>query len=266
MVELWATHGIDLRQDVVVKRFRSSRRGEPQREWRALRLLADHAPGLAPAPLEADLSADPPVVVMSRLAGTPLRGTVVDPEQVRAMARAVSTVHGAVPSRLLADLPWAATHPAVMVERMRASPAASTDPLVATALAAGRRWLARTRLGAATDELPPVFGHGDGNLANYLWDGAGVRVVDFEDSGRSDRATELAEMVEHVSSWVDSDFDAEAFLDHFDLDVGEAARLRECRRLGAFVWLVILLRDDPASPRNPLGTLQRQAHRLLDRL
>lgn len=58
-------------------------------------------------------------------------------------------------------------------------------------------WLGRTSEpdpGAFT----PVFGQGDGNLANFLWDGHRARLVDFEDSGRSDRAFELATFVEHV--------------------------------------------------------------------
>jgi hypothetical protein len=49
-----------------------------QREWRALELLSVHAPGLAPAPLAADLSASAPFVTMSRLPGRPLRGGSVD--------------------------------------------------------------------------------------------------------------------------------------------------------------------------------------------
>ncbi|HEY2691135.1 MAG TPA: phosphotransferase [Streptosporangiaceae bacterium] len=40
-----------------------------------------------------------------------------------------------------------------------------------------------------------MFGNADGNLANFLWDGARCRIVDFEDSGVSDPAYEAA----HVS-------------------------------------------------------------------
>jgi thiamine kinase-like enzyme len=36
-----------------------------------------------------------------------------------------------------------------------------------------------------------VVAHGDPNLANYLWDGTRVRIVDFEDAGRGDRTVEL---------------------------------------------------------------------------
>jgi thiamine kinase-like enzyme len=107
-----------------------------------------------------------------------------------------------------------------------------------------------------------VFGPGDGNLANYLWDGTRVQVVDFEDSGRSDRAFELAEITEHVSSWVGPPLDVPSFLAHFDLTSAEASRLRDCRRLLALVWLFLLSFDDPNNPRNPPGTADRQAERL----
>ncbi len=55
-----ATHFLEVRGDVVAKRFGSHARGEPWREWRALRMLARYAPGLAPAPVHAALDAGPP--------------------------------------------------------------------------------------------------------------------------------------------------------------------------------------------------------------
>lgn len=51
------THEIEFTGDVVAKRFRDTHRGEPEREWQALRLLHEHAPGLAPAPIRAELGA-----------------------------------------------------------------------------------------------------------------------------------------------------------------------------------------------------------------
>jgi hypothetical protein len=56
----------------VVKRFRSWSRGEPVREWTALALLAELAPGLAPVPVSADLSGDYPTIAMSWLPGAEL--------------------------------------------------------------------------------------------------------------------------------------------------------------------------------------------------
>jgi hypothetical protein len=167
-----------------------------------LTLLTEYAPGLAPTPIEADFSADPPRVVMSRLPGVPLREPVTA-VQVEAVVDAIRTVQEAVPSPVLADLPW---------------------------------------------------------------DGARISIVDFEYAGRSDRAFELAEAVEHVSVWVNDAFGAVSLLSRFGLTGAEALRLRECRRLLAIYWLMALLRDNPGSARNPPGTLECQAARLLDLL
>jgi hypothetical protein len=53
------------------------------------------------------------------------------------------------------------------------------------------------------------------------------------------------------------------FLTRFSLTKSKRARLSEFRRLAALFWLLMLLPDGPASKRNPPGTLQRQASRLL---
>jgi thiamine kinase-like enzyme len=108
-----------------------------------------------------------------------------------------------------------------------------------------------------------VFGQGDPNLANFLWDGDRVRIVDFEDSGLSDRAFELADAVEHLSTWIDSGLDGDKFLRAFDLSRAERSRLADCRRLAALFWLLRLQPGGNASLRNPPGTLRRQAERLL---
>ena len=78
-----STHAVEMADGLVVKRFCSWERGEHQREWQALKLLAEFAPGLAPAPVTADLDADPPAITMdpvicrvSRWPASPsLRGT-----------------------------------------------------------------------------------------------------------------------------------------------------------------------------------------------
>lgn len=89
---------IDLGLGLVVKRFRSSRRGEPAREWAALSLLARFAPGLAPAPVSADLDIDSPVITMSWLPGTELAAAPVTPSQARALAEAMERLWRSVPS------------------------------------------------------------------------------------------------------------------------------------------------------------------------
>jgi thiamine kinase-like enzyme len=111
--------------------------------------------------------------------------------------------------------------------------------------------------------VPAILGQADGNLANFLWDGGRVRVVGFEDSGRSDRAYELADIAEHVAAWVDTDFDAALFRAHFTLTGVETRQLRDSRRLFALLGLLVLALEDPGRRRNPPGTAARQAERLL---
>jgi Phosphotransferase enzyme family len=112
----------------------------------------------------------------------------------------------------------------------------------------------------------PVFAQGDPNLANHLWDGDSVHLVDFEASGRGDQATELADFVEHVTVWAHAGISAEAFLDRFDLSPGERRQITQLRRLFAAFWVMRLLPGGSAYHRNPPGTFERQASRLLDLL
>jgi Phosphotransferase enzyme family len=257
-------HEIEVRAERVVKRFRAGWREAYDRELRALTLLAEHAPGLTPRPLAARF----PTLEMTRLAGSPLRGTVLDPTRTAALAEAVRTLQEAVPPAALAALPPRPDTdlgPWLREVTSRLGPDPVGDPLVARALAAGLAWLAGADLTPGPD-VTAVFGPGDGNLSNYLWDGERVTVVDFEYSGRSDRAYELAEITEHVSAWVETPLDVPAFLDHFRLTPAETTRLADCRRLLALVWLVLLCGDDPVRPRNPPGSARRQATRLLTRL
>ncbi|MFI7634275.1 phosphotransferase family protein [Nonomuraea sp. NPDC049400] len=99
-------------------------------------------------------------------------------------------------------------------------------------------WRGRPWRSCSRGRAPPVFGTGDGNIANYLWDGTKVRVIDFEYSGRSDRAFELAEVTEHIAVWENDPAGMTAVLERLELTAGEAARLTECRRLMALFWLL----------------------------
>jgi Ser/Thr protein kinase RdoA (MazF antagonist) len=267
-----STHHVELGETRVVKRFRSWSRGEHLREWRALRLLAEHAPGLAPTPLRADLDDTPPVVTMSRLAGEPVGGGPASVDEIAAMARAIEALHRAVPHQVLVALPlrtWHAAEAADEVRRWSALPleraaARGLDPVLLAAHGAGVRWLAFPDLDAAVRaEAVPVFGHADGNVGNHLWDGSTMRLVDFEDSGRSDRALELADLVEHLSNWQWDHGDQPALLSQVDLSRAEATRVGTFRRLLAMYWLLMLMPDGPAVRRNPAGTDLRQARRLL---
>lgn len=265
--DAWSTHAVALGPASVTKRFRGGDPGRSAREWRALGLLHRYAPGLAPEPLHADLGAAEPTVVMSRLAGRPLRGAPLDGGRIAALAAAVTALHHALPPDVLASVPPRPGRQGELAGLVRSwygriRPQAG-EP-VGAAMDAGLDWLSRCP--PHTGDLhgvPGVFGPGDGNLANYLWDGTRVQVVDFEDSGRSDRAFELAEITEHVAAWVEHPLDVPLFLGHFDLAPAESARLPGCRRLLALVWLFLLAFDAAGPRRNPPGTADRQAARLL---
>jgi hypothetical protein len=203
---------------------------------------------------------------MSRLPGEPLRGQLLDEQQIKALAAATKEMYAAVPTDALARVPVRPGQQHELIAKIRAwtpraRPHVSTE--VGEAMDCGLDWLARSGFEqAGSPDVPQVFGPGDGNLANYLWDGSRVRIVDFEESGLSDRPFELAEITEHVASWVDQPLDVEKFLDQFDLSATERARLLACRRLLALVWLFLLSFDDPQHPRNPPGTAERKAARL----
>jgi aminoglycoside phosphotransferase len=274
-----ATHEVtaDPAAGVVVKRFRSWARGEPAREWAALTLLAERAPGLAPHPVRAALTADPPEIVMSWLPGVPL-GEPVTPAQAVALAAALGRLWRAAPGHRGGgpggDL---ALNSVALANQVRSMLAASEQAMAggpaggpAAGSAARQAWTAAgawlrsgglDRVRVLDDEL--VLGQGDGNLANFLWDGTAVTIVDFEDSGPSDRAFELATLAEHLAVWSDAGLDADSLLARFTLTGPEQARLREYRRLAGLYWLLVLLPGGPASARNPPGTLGRQAARLL---
>lgn len=265
MGDLQWTHLIDIRGDVVTKRYIDGKEGGAEREWRALTLLAEHAPGLAPAPIAFDGG-----VVMSRIDGVPLRGMAAAAVHAGALVEAVSTMHAAVPRAVLDQVPvrpwqvgmlgpqvrqWCESWLATRTDRVGGAAASAQED---RAVGEGLRWLDSWRPGEVG--VTPAFGAGDGNLANFLWDGTRVRILDFEDSGRSDRVFELAELAEHVSMWVDGEVDV---LRHAELSSAEAARLRECRRLQALTWLFLLSGE---GPRNPPGTFARQVERVLARL
>ncbi|MBD0735706.1 phosphotransferase family protein [Streptomyces sp. CBMA29] len=264
----WSTHAITVSADRVTKRFLPAAHERAAREWRALTLLDRYAPGLAPRPYSREMSADArPVVAMSLLPGVPLRGAPLDGERVACLAKTVQALHEALPADVLAEVPMRPDREPVIVRRLRGwAPRVRglVDAEVDAVVVAGLAWLDASGLDRTErPAVSEVFGPGDGNLANYLWDGSRVRVVDFEDSGRSDRAYELAEITEHVASWVEHPLDVRAFLAHFELTAAESARLRECRRLIALVWLFLLAFEDPAARRNPPGTVRRQADRML---
>jgi hypothetical protein len=275
----FSTHGIAIEGEIAVKRFRSPADGDERRlygnealrESRALELPAHHAPGLAPQLIRADLEADQPLIVMSRVPGEPLGAGLVSKAQQVAIASALDRLHHAIPPAVLARVDLAPGAPQLLPERIKVMACARNadllDPLQRQAHRAALEWLDS---GWAQDHAlsteQPVFAQRDPNLANHLWDGRDVHLVDFEASGRGDQATELADFVEHPTVWAHAGIDAATFLDHFDLNPAQRQRVTQLRRLFAAFWIMRLHPDGSAYRRNPPGTFERQGGRLLDLL
>lgn len=238
-----STHVLEMAGGHVIKRFRSWDRGEHQREWHALNVLPEFAPDLAPVPLGANLDADPPTIVMTRLPGEPLAGQPITGRHLDALAATLTYLHTCVPSDALGHVrlhPWlvegAASQLRTRAAGIRRHP--DSQPMVLAALSASAQWL--DRVADPTEPLTAVFGQGDSYLGNFLWDGSRLRLVDFEDSGRSDRAFELACLTEHIGMWLEARIDADAILDRFDLTAAESASVLFFRRVFAIFWLYLV--------------------------
>jgi aminoglycoside phosphotransferase (APT) family kinase protein len=259
-----SNHVVTIEGDVVRKRYRRTARGEPAREWAALVLLDEHSPGLAPRPLAR--RTDPPVVVMSRVAGDPL-DTVLTPGTTSAMVEAYRRLF-AVPVQ--PDTPLRHWHPDAFlrsnVEWLEEQHARTDLPdVVRRALAAARAWHADPPHGI--DEIhDPVVAQGDGKVDNVLWDGSRVRLVDFEGFGVGDLAFEVADLVEHISSRLRGLRDPESLIAGFDLSPVRTERVASYRIVLATFWLLMLLPGNPGHGLNPDGSDARQAVHLLELL
>jgi aminoglycoside phosphotransferase (APT) family kinase protein len=241
------THSVEISGRTLTKRYASWPRDEPAREWAALTVLSRAAPGLTPTPLE--LSTDPtPSLTMTVVPGEPLGGSLTS-AQTTALGDALQSLWS-VPVDGLAPIDLQA-----LVDRTRSGLVALRDTEGVIAEAA-RAWLDNepSDLTAVHD---PVVAHGDPNLTNYVWDGARVRIVDFEDAGLGDRTVELANLVEHLS-WRQTD--PTSLVRRFSAD---PARFRAARCLWAGFWLTLIGPGGPSADRNPPGTAEAQAQRLL---
>lgn len=149
----FSTHGITVGEGIAVKRFRSHvdsgerwlYSDEPRREWRALKLLACYAPGLAPRPIRADLHADPPLIAMSQVPGEPLGTCPVTEAQEDAIAAALGGLHHAIPPSVLGTVERVPGSPQFLPGRIRdmayACNAELLDALPRQAYRAALAWL-----------------------------------------------------------------------------------------------------------------------------
>lgn len=251
---------------VVRKQFVSWSDGEADREWAGLVALARHAPGLAPLPIRREVDEGAPVIVMSRIPGVPLGSEPLTPPQIEGLVTALRRLFAAPADPEAAER---ALGPSVMRSLVRGWTGEDHDlgecrdpGLVGRALHQAREWLSGDDP-QCDRVIDPVLAVGDGNLANFLWDGTHCRLVDFEEFGKSDIAYELADVVEHASSRLRRLFDVDSFLHELELDVHQQRRLAFFRQVMATFWLVMLLPGNGGFQRNPRGSTEDQAEHVL---
>lgn len=227
--------------------------GADEREWSALCLLRDANAGLAPVPL----CHEPGAVLMSFVEGDGLGHTRLDAAQVATLADQLDRLYR-IP--LPASLP-SSNRLAAGVDNIRRRHRAVTgdDPALATA----GRWLGTTEPDELKQLDTAVFGRGDPNLANCLWNAPALTFIDWEHSGPTNRAFELGDLVEHVQSQATPDATWETLLAAFDLTRAERHHLALARRLMSIYWLLLLQPGQPGFAVNPPETLRGQAERVL---
>jgi hypothetical protein len=239
------THAVEIVGSVLTKRYVSWPRDEPGREWAALELISRHLPDLAPKPLHRVTS--PPSIAMTVVPGIPFSGSL-DGGQLAALGDALRDLWSIPPDGLLA------IDTSALVARVRGGLVVLRDvPGVIGSAARASLDMPYELI----DVRDPVLAHGDPNLENYLWDGSRVRIVDFEDAGRGDRAIELANLVEHLSG---RGTDWTGFADRLAVDPD---RFHAARCLWAAFWLTLVGPGGPGAARNPPGTAEAQAGRVL---
>jgi Ser/Thr protein kinase RdoA (MazF antagonist) len=230
------------RRRLVLKCYRRDERDRAGREWRALRLLEAGGAAFHPRPLVYDPDGAAPAVVMAFVPGRSLRGERLTPARLRALADLHRACYAITPGSSGADLPLVIGNAPAFVGRVLGARAA----LAAAGDAPGRvlaglidAWAAGPDPALLREPGPPVFSAGDGNLANYLWTGRRLRRIDYEYSGWSDRAVDLADLVEHDGSRSVPDATWEAFVAAFDLGAAERRRYAAAARLWALFWGVL---------------------------
>ncbi len=260
------THELTFTGAEVRKRFVSWAHGEADREWMMLTLLAEHSPGLAPLPLSRAHTDGAPVIVMERLPGHPLGDGPLSADQTHQLARALRRLW-AVPVGAARARGVRERHngPAVQVSLVVESLGAPYDVRRCQEPALVRRAVDATLAWLADGDLPEpqltAVGIADLNPANALWDGSRCRLVDFEEGGLTDPAYEMADHIEHLA--MRGVLEPEALLDALEPTDDEWERAVNYRPLAAAFWLATLLPGNGGWHRNPPGTTEAQAERLL---
>ncbi len=238
-------------------------RHRAQREWQTLTLLARRGRPLAPQPVWRAEHHDRPAILMTLLAGTSLGGTSLRPSQLDALGEALTDLYRITPADITEPLPDVVMPAPTMLTRLRrtwASPPTPASPSLDRDLQAlWQRWSTGPDPHLLRTPTPQALGRGDPSLANILWDGTRLAMLDFEYAGWTDPAYELADLIEHPQSRATPDHIWDTFIDQFNLDPTARTRHHAARRMFSLFWLVRL----SLHPDHQLTTQAERAKHLL---
>jgi hypothetical protein len=231
---------------VCVKIYRVDDRRRAEREWLSLDFLSGHHVQGAPAPLWADPDPGQPAIAMTFLPGRPFPETGDRRGPLRALA-AVQRQYAELP--LPAELAAleridSASH---YIHRITSiwAPVISSHPrdaLTRDLLQILSEWEDSGDAAVLAEPARRIFSRGDSNLLNWLWDGASIRVVDYEFAGYSDLAFDCADLTEHISSR-EAGIDDQAWAEIVSLaglSGHDRRRFEAARRTCALRWLAVL--------------------------
>jgi aminoglycoside phosphotransferase (APT) family kinase protein len=249
--------------NLVVKVFRTAAVDESEHEWDALVALAGS--GIAPEPVHFD-AGDPAVVVMTRVPGSSLLAGALDAEDARVIGSVHRLVHRTVPRsrRRLPHSGIRTARAALMADEPHetSSRRDNASGVVTLAWRAAQTWIADVDIQHLLYSDDLRFCRGDPNLSNYLWSDEGLVLIDWENSGYSHPALELADMAEHASTRALSEDFWIHLADATELTQEDRARVTQARRLLSCFWLVLIeSRQRQGLPTTV--TLDEQASRTL---
>lgn len=225
-----------------LKFYKVDERQRARREWCALELLTSRGCFYPPRPFHYDADSNPPVVVMEFVDGRGLGNQPLNKAHLSALVDALQEMYAITPA--LASDPLGPVvgdaHGWIRFLRRgeRDIEPSTLDVLAYEEHTLLRTWLQGTDPAILMESAPLVFSRGDPNLANCLWDGQRLRIVDFEYSGWNDRAFDLADLVEHIQSRRTPDEEWGWFVEQFGLSREERIRFQAAQRLAALFWMI----------------------------
>jgi aminoglycoside phosphotransferase (APT) family kinase protein len=230
-----------------IKLYRLDGKQRPQREWHALSLLAAHHVPYVPRPLWLDDSTESPAMAMTFVTGAPIPDAARKESALSGLIETWQQIHVTPVEGPLAGLVRidSAAHYCKRITGIWAGQLADNphDPLTGELQPLLDGWRESGDADVLAEPQPLAFSRGDANLLNWLYDPAShtTSCVDFEFSGTSDPAFDIADLVEHISARTFSDETWATVVAALGADnAAFARRFHAAQRTCALRWLAVL--------------------------